>query len=868
MASHIITAEAIIKGKDETGGAFAAIAGKIDALVKKFGQVGKAAAISAKVEQLARQGKALNVQLAGVERLRTAEERMARLSVRYAETRAAAELKASASTAAAAKRAATNYYKQLDAVSALKRGLEGSGVAVNSLAAEEARLKHEIDGTNAALGRQNQMLHRAAASEAQLKHRREAAGHFAGETGRHLGGSIVGGGAALGGAFMAARAIEDAAKSGADFEAALNRVRNVSGGEKEVALARDISARASAAHPYTTRARSVEDYIELRSLAVSNKPGEAINREAIDRNVMLMARSRAALASSGYPMEAGDAKALAQAIEGSGRTLDPRGQEKMLDAYVRAKQVFGNAMQAHMVRDFVQTAKSANFSASDDSFFFTTMARLAQGNASRLGNEFNQTLQTLVGGHMTKAGAEWLARVGMIGPNQIRKGGGGKFYIAGKIKEQGLLSTDQTAWAQQVLLPGIERTGALKEAAIHARAQMLRSQELRSNPNAKIDDRTLEERALHGLISDYVSKSGFRTTVTDNLVHSIANMYQTKKDVTQMRATTGLAAADTIGNNPQEAFDELKNSISSFLSTAASPTAKRAGQRMHGLAGGIANYTAALDEWQKNHPDAASGVTTYGAGAVGGAALGVGAYLAKSWLAAGPALTGAAGALTTSAAELSAAALELSGGKSALGNAAKTAAAAAGGAGLGGAGLGVAAGVGTVALIGAAGAWAAWQQWRTLRKNWDRQDFSIDPLSMTPVLGAEAAAAPHRAVKDEIYGAPSFWERLGSAYLGEEPPQQRFKTGLPAPSGGDFDVRGAGHADLGIRIRAALDGLKATIDGPVKVDPVKLEGAVAITVRALPGTEVAHTSSSGQVEIKRASPGTSMQSATPGGAPP
>src|SRR5205823_2004750 len=97
----------------------------------------------------------------------------------YAEKRAMAELRANEKSTAAAVRAASAYYKQLDAVSALRRGLAGMGVAVNSLASEEARLKHAADSTSAALGRQNAQLRQAAAAEATLHEmRRLGAGHM------------------------------------------------------------------------------------------------------------------------------------------------------------------------------------------------------------------------------------------------------------------------------------------------------------------------------------------------------------------------------------------------------------------------------------------------------------------------------------------------------------------------------------------------------------------------------------------------------------------------------------------------------------------------------------------------------------------
>jgi len=403
----------------------------------------------------------------------------------------------------------------------------------------------------------------------------------------------------------------------AQREAMLNRIRNVSGSEEEVSEAARISAKASAAYPLSSQADSLGDYVELRSLAVSSDPGKPIDIDKMDRNVLLMAQARAALASSGYALGDTEAKALAQAIEGTGRTMDPDAQRKMLDAFVRAKQVFGNAIDATSIRDFVMNAKAQNFSASDESFFYTTLARLAQGNPSRLGNEFAQTMNTLVGGHMTKAGANWLADIGLIDREQIRNGEGGKFYIEGGIKEQDLLSSDQTAWAQEVLLPGLKNSGVLNEEAVHRRSGLLASQSPGTDPQV------IEERAIHGLIADALMKSGFRTTVTDNLIHAIANEFQTNKDIAQMKTASGLAAADTVGRNPVASFNELISSIGNFGAVLSSPAMKDAAATMHGLAGGIAEMTTTLQQWQKDHPKAAEtvGAAVPAAAAAGGAWL-------------------------------------------------------------------------------------------------------------------------------------------------------------------------------------------------------------------------------------------------------
>jgi hypothetical protein len=534
-------------------------------------------------------------------------------------------------------------------------------------------------------------------------------------------------------------------RSPPEYQASLNRIRNVSNSEDEVAFAASLANKVTGAYPYMTRSATMKDYVELRSLSTSDKPGEAINRGAQERNLMLLARTRTALASSGYSLDDGETKALAQAIEGSGRAMDPNAQFKMFESYVRAKQVFGNAIQAHMIRDYVQSAKSSNFSLADGSFFETVFARLAQGNASRLGNEYAQTQNTLVGGHMTKAGAQWLVKTGLIQQNQIRKGGGGKFFIAGKVKDQDLLSTFPELWAMKDLLPGIEKTGATSHDKVEARMKMMREQELKANPNAKIDDRALEERALHGLVADYLSKSGFRTTVTDNLAHLIANSILTQRDVLQMRGSKGLNAAETIGKNPVASFQELTNSVTALVETAGSPAAAAAGETMHKMAGWIADLSSSIADWQEKHPEATKTMGKEAADLAMGNIPGLGLLFQgkAAWdyftrAPANPASAGPPGSL----------------------------------------------------LPGGA---------------------SPETLRLLAEHDAEG-----RSYGSGLNLTGDAWPR-GPGYM--PTPGGGFGTGLPN-----------GDLDLGPKIRGALEGLKATVVDPIKVDPVELKGAADVRI--------------------------------------
>ena len=54
---------------------------------------------------------------------------------------------------------------------------------------------------------------------------------------------------------------------------------------------------------------------------------------------------------------------------------------------------------------------------------------MTEGNASRLGNETAQTLQTLVGGHATKQTAKWLVDMGLA--TGLTPQGGGTATING-----------------------------------------------------------------------------------------------------------------------------------------------------------------------------------------------------------------------------------------------------------------------------------------------------------------------------------------------------------------------------------------------------------------------------------------------------
>jgi lipase chaperone LimK len=193
-----------------------------------------------------------------------------------------------------------------------------------------------------------------------------------------------------------------------------------------------------------------------------------------------------------------DAQNLLKAVEGSGRAGDPTAVGKMFDSYLKAKQVFGSAIDSSKIRDYVQNAKGANFGIGEEQFFWQNLVRMTEGNASRLGNETAQTLQTLVGGHATKQTAKWLVDMGLA--TGFTPQGGGAATING-LSGSGTLQVNQLDWANQFLLPALQKHGVLSEENKKKCEELLR----KDNPN--IDERALRERAESGLISSAIARA-------------------------------------------------------------------------------------------------------------------------------------------------------------------------------------------------------------------------------------------------------------------------------------------------------------------------------------------------------------------------
>jgi hypothetical protein len=289
-------------------------------------------------------------------------------------------------------RAAKSIAEEKTALDALQRAMSLGVGSAEEMSAVQSRLARSTSEATRAMARQGE---EAALAARKMKRARE------GGVGKALGEALPFAGPGI------LEGTKKAVEAGADLEQMKFRLRAVSQADKTEALfAEALAAEVAAKYPAITQAKAIDTYLELRG------PG-GTNKETARRNLMTVSQAQTAALAIGQELTPEDAQNLLKAVEGSGRAGDPTAVGKMFDSYIRAKQVFGSAIDSSKVRDYVQNAKGANFGIGEDQFFWQNIVRMTEGNASRLGNETAQTLQTLVGGHATKQTARWLVDMGL-----------------------------------------------------------------------------------------------------------------------------------------------------------------------------------------------------------------------------------------------------------------------------------------------------------------------------------------------------------------------------------------------------------------------------------------------------------------------
>jgi hypothetical protein len=487
-------------------------------------------------------------------------------------------------------RAAKSLAEEKTAAEALSRAMASGVVSAEEMASVQGRLARETTAATRAMSHQ---AAEAAASARKVTRSRE--GKSGGLGGIGTGLTAVAAGAA--GVLIPFETYEGAKKAleaSADLEQLKVRVREVSGGDKtETAFAEALAAEVAAKYPAITQAKALDTYLELRPNA-ANQNG-SINQETARRNMMAVSQAQTAAAVVGTEITPEDAQNLLKAVEGSGRAGDPTAVGKMFDSYIRAKQVFGSAISTDKIRDYVQNAKSANFGIGEEEFFWQDIVRMTEGNASRLGNETAQTMQTLLSGHAKMQTAQWLTNLGLA--DGFTKSGGGNATIKG-LHGADTLQLNNIDWVNKYLVPALKTHGYLTESVLKQKEDLLR----KDSPG--MSEEAIKERAMDAAIADAAMKSGARTTVTELLTHGAVNTPLINRDVRQMKDASGIGAAADIGKNPIAAMKEFTGSISNFAAVAGGPLMAPAAKALDALAHSIEDFTSRVQKVKGFWPSA------------------------------------------------------------------------------------------------------------------------------------------------------------------------------------------------------------------------------------------------------------------------
>ena len=649
MPDRVITAEAVISARDNTGDVFVNIA-------RKLQEVGKGAKASAEVERLSAALSQADATAKKIDGFRVASRGLDAASLSMAKAKQTAALLAeqiagmTKPTATLngqmtqAERAVTKatdaFKKQGAAVREARSALAEAGVPLNRLGEEQKRLQGLVQGTTRAL-------------ETQINVERQAA--------------------------AMAEKVAAASRDQAKAEAAAARIAQTRVEQRAeivrhhgvVTYGVQAAAGALAAHSIvqgeehmlTAGAEIEHERVRLRALgkSVTEEQARAMEKQALDLAVkypllaqsQLMHTSRNAVAITGSPEEAmavaeplaklrviadaqhpgqdstEDFDALVKGLEIKGVTQHPEQFLSYMNGIAKGLNAFGDTVKPSQYYDMFKYGRQATPRLSED-FILSTAPALAQElGGSSYGKAVSGFNSAVVSGVMKHTAGKEFADLGLVDPKDLDtlKTGEVKGLKAGhSLKGADLAQSDPYQWIQTYLLPALARKGITDEDGISKEIGRL-----------------------------------FQNSTTAQLVSILATQTsKIEKDRAVQKGALGLdSAADYAGKDPFAALKGFSTSLETFAGVLTAPIMGDATKGLASLSGMVGQASERLAAFEKDHPDAAKALAV-GTGVAGLAVAGT----ASAALLTGFGLPGASVHL-----EASAVALEAAAGKIGVGGA-------------------------------------------------------------------------------------------------------------------------------------------------------------------------------------------------------
>jgi len=467
MADRIISAEAIITGRDATGDMFASLA-------KKMSGIGKNLPTSEKMNDLVKGLQRADAALKSIDKFQAGRNGFAAArenfnAAKIAVTQAAAAMKAGDGAArqlqsnyAAAQRAVVQasaaFERQKAAVLSAKQATEGLGIPIAKIAAEQARLKGVVEAATAAIEHQvaaehkASLAHAAAAEHQVIADRKAAMAHTAAEHAqekraegiRHHG--LMNYAMTMGAAYASAHGImsgvEYTLEKGAERQHV--RVGSLNAGISQDELARmEVAASAArAGAPNLSKTEIIELHKEARS-AVQH-PEEAFH--------LIPVLARAASVLKGMGAQDANIADIVKGGESLGLMNDPHRFHAYLEGQIKAMAVMGKTITTEQVYEAAKYSKASGSTLSDEFINLVMPSLIQEMKGSSAGDALSMLNKTFRGGLQHKhLPVLRLNELGLLeDPSQIRRSKTGQIMgYSGKLKGDELLASDPRAWFQQ-----------------------------------------------------------------------------------------------------------------------------------------------------------------------------------------------------------------------------------------------------------------------------------------------------------------------------------------------------------------------------------------------------------------------------------
>lgn len=410
--------------------------------------------------------KELNTQQEAVSKLRKLQEEFkgtvtqakavrARIDeLRNAQAADAATAKAHAKEISAAEKVLRGLNKATEAQTAklgpMRERLQNLGI--RNVAADEARLRTEIEATSAAVTKQKAQLDQLSAAQKRLNVARKVHDR----TTASAGAMAVKGAAATGGGFAVLRGLHGPVDESKAYGTEIARIGALGLGAETTADAEKFAA------AMKTVGTSRRDNLTLVRDAMSVF-ADLHHAEMVAPTLAKMKMANAAVfgAEHGHENEKKFMDML-KVIELRGGLASEAAFKDQADKIQRVIAATGGRVQGEEWLNVIKTGGVAAKGLSDEALYYQMEPLVQEMGGHRVGTALMSAYQNIYQGHTTKRAAQLMDKLGLIGDRSKvdhDKSGQVAHLSVGALKGSDLFRTNQFEWMEKVLLPALAKKG-------------------------------------------------------------------------------------------------------------------------------------------------------------------------------------------------------------------------------------------------------------------------------------------------------------------------------------------------------------------------------------------------------------------------